>query len=618
MDLLLDNVLVVLVAVPLLLALITAVVGNRARALAPVLALVAPLLTAAVGAAALARVAGTPAQAQPWTSELAAAGSVRWFTLASAHISIGWAVDSLAASMLVVVGVVASCVVVFSVGYLHGEKGWARYFALLAAFCGAMSLLVVADSFAALFVGWELVGACSYLLIGFWFTKPSAAAAAVKAFLTTRVGDVGLLLGIALLWSAAKTTGYVGVMAEIGSMPAAIVTAAGLLLAIGALGKSAQFPFQAWLPDAMEGPTPVSALIHAATMVAAGVYLVARVFPLYELAPLARGVLLAAGLISAVGAAFAAVPQRDIKKVLAYSTISQLGLMFCALGVGAWEVAMFHLVAHAAFKALLFLTSGSVIHGSGTQDLHEMGGLRRTMPFTFGAWVVGALALAGVWPLAGFFSKDAVLEAVWHGAPVVGLLLFGSSALTAFYLARATRLAFFGRSADGSHAHESGASMLVPLAVLAVPSIGLGWTGARFALALGVEPEPLVIAVSAAALACAVLGGVAGWWAFPDAAADERVAARFGSAWTLARSGFGWDAVVDRVIVRPAVWLSRALWAIGDRFAADGAAEGLAGLARFAGAGLSALQSGNAQSYAAVAVIAMALMLAATVWIGGW
>ena len=357
---------------------------------------------------------------------------------------------------------------VFSVGYMAEDEGWNRYFALLALFTGSMSLLVIADSFVGLFIGWELVGACSYLLIGFWFRKPSAAAAATKAFLTTRVGDVGLLVGLAVLWWATGSLAYQEVVARIEPMPAGLLLAAAVCLAIGAMGKSAQFPLHAWLPDAMEGPTPVSALIHAATMVAAGVFLIVRVWPIFELAAGAREMVLVVGVISALGGSLIALVQRDIKKVLAYSTISQLGFMFAALGVGAWAAAFFHLMTHAAFKGLLFLASGSVIHGSGTQDLHEMGGLRAKMPVTFATWTVGALALAGIPGFAGFFSKDAVLDAVLRDAPLAGWALLAASALTAFYMARSTRLAFGGRPVrPDAHPHESPASMAAPLVALA-------------------------------------------------------------------------------------------------------------------------------------------------------
>jgi len=606
------------VVVPFALALMVALVPRATRALAPTLVSLGSLTTLAVGVASLATLpaAGHAAGGGYLTSVPVSVGSIPWFRVGATVLELGWVVDSLTAVMLVVVGVVATCVIVFSAGYMHGDKGWARYFALIALFTGSMNVLVIADSFVTLFVGWELVGACSYLLIGFWYEKPSAAAAAVKAFLTTRVGDVGLLLGIAVLWVATGSTTYAGTLSALGGVSSGAVVAAALCIAVGAMGKSAQFPLHAWLPDAMEGPTPVSALIHAATMVAAGVFLVVRVWPLFEAAPQAQLLLLAVGAISAFGAALAAVAQSDIKKVLAYSTISQLGLMFAALGAGAWEAAFFHLVTHAAFKALLFLGSGSVIHGSGTQDLHEMGGLRKAMPVTFVTWVIGVLALSGVFPLAGFFSKDAVLEAVLHSAPGVGVLLFGASALTAFYCARATRLAFFGPPSEGLHAHESGPSMLAPLVVLSIAAAGLGLSGSWLATVLGAEPEPLALGVSAAALGLAALGGVAGWMASAGPAGDLRTAARMPRLWAALKSAFGWDALVDRVVVRPTLAASRALWAIGDRLIADGAAEGAAGAARWSGRLLGSLQTGNAQSYSTAIAIGVLLMLVASVWWG--
>ncbi|HET6352546.1 MAG TPA: NADH-quinone oxidoreductase subunit L, partial [Coriobacteriia bacterium] len=491
-------------------------------------------------------------------------------------------------------------------------------FALISLFTGSMNLLVLAGGFTTVFVGWELVGACSFLLIGFWYEKPTAAAAAIKAFLTTRVGDVGLLLGIALLWSATGAESYHGALAVIDRLNPALVTAAAICIAIGAMGKSAQFPLHGWLPDAMEGPTPVSALIHAATMVAAGVFLVARVWPLFEAAEGARTLLLIAGSVSALGAAGAAVVQRDIKKVLAYSTISQLGFMFAALGAGAWTAAFFHLVAHAAFKALLFLGSGSVIHGTGTQDLYEMGGLRKTMPVTFFTWAIGVLALAGVFPFAGFFSKDAVLEAVWAHAPFAGIALFLASLLTAFYAARVTRLAFFGEPAEGLHAHESGVSMLLPLAVLAVPAVVLGFAAGNVTALLGHEPEPLAMAISGLALMLAAIGGIAGWRSAAGPEGDAATRARLGGLGDRLAAAYNWDALVDRTVVRPTVALSRTLWAVGDRFLADGAAEGLAELARRIGGGFSSMQTGDVQGYASMYAVAIVVMLLVSMWAGRW
>ncbi len=604
------------VVAPMLLALLLGVSGSRLRSAAPWIALMAPLVTVALGAASLVRICGQGLVVDAERHATAAQGSIPWFRLGGTSIELAWTVDGLAAVMLVVVGLVAACVIVFSIGYMAGERGWVRYFALLALFTGSMNLLVIAASFTTLFMGWELVGACSYLLIGFWYTKPSAVSAAVKAFITTRVGDVGLLLGIAILWTATGADSYADVIAALGAVPATTVAAAGVCLAIGAMGKSAQFPLHAWLPDAMEGPTPVSALIHAATMVAAGVYLVVRVWPIFEAAPAARLLLLAAGVISAFGAALAGAAQRDIKKVLAYSTISQLGLMFAALGVGAWYAAFFHLVTHAGFKALLFLTSGSVIHGTGTQDMHEMGGLRRQMPWTFAAWLFGMLALTGTPGFAGFFSKDLILEQVLRSSLWLGLILYGASALTAFYAARSTRLVFFGKPAEGLRAHESTPSMLLPLVVLGSAAVGLGWLGHPLELLLGHEAEPFALAASAAAVAVALFGAVIGWFSSDGPEGDRATAESLGATWRLLEGAYRWDALVDRVIVRPSIAVSRTVWAVADRLLADGAAEGTARGARRVGRSLSSLQLGDAQAYTLAIVVAAVLMLVVTTWMG--
>jgi NADH-quinone oxidoreductase subunit L len=607
------------VVVPLVLAVLLAAGRRTSSAAGPLVALVGPLMTVALGLASLNAISSTASVSGGiWnTSRLAAAaGEFVWFRVGDSVFTIAWAVDSLTAVMLLVVGVVAACVVIFSVGYMAGDEGWMRYFASLSLFTGSMNLLVIASSFTALFIGWELVGVCSFLLIGFWYQKPSAAGAAMKAFLTTRVGDVGLLIGIAILWTATDAETYEGVLGALGGVEPGIVTAAALCLAVGAMGKSAQFPLHGWLPDAMEGPTPVSALIHAATMVAAGVFLVARVWPLYEAAPRAQLLLLTVGAVSAFGAALVAVAQRDIKKVLAYSTISQLGFMFAALGSGAWVAAFFHLVAHAAFKALLFLCSGSVIHGAGTQDLHGMGGLRKPMPVTFVAWIVGSLALAGIFPLAGFFSKDAILEAVWHTAPGVGVLLFGASALTALYITRATRLAFFGESTPGLHGHESPPSMLVPLVLLAGPAVLLGAAAPAFSTLMGHEPESLNIGVSLVAVGLAVVGAVVGWLSSAGPRGDIQTAHRLGRVHPVLASAYGWDGLVQKAVVGPVVGISRTLWAVGDRLVADGVVEGSARMARGLGRLLSRLQTGNAQTYSAAIVVGFVLMLVASVWLG--
>jgi NADH-quinone oxidoreductase subunit L len=607
-----------LAVLPAALAALIMLAGKTHSMTAPLLALPGPLLTIVASLAALATIGHQPtgvAEAEYHSALAAPALHVTWFEVGEKTLRLSWAVDSLAAVMLLVVGVVAACVVVFSVGYLHAEAGWVRYFALLSLFTGSMNLLVTSNSFTTLFMGWELVGACSFLLIGFWYERPAAVAAATKAFVTTRVGDVGLLLGIAILWQANGTDVFVSGFGAEALSPAA-VTAAALCLAVGAMGKSAQFPLHGWLPDAMEGPTPVSALIHAATMVAAGVYLGARAWPIFEAAPAALTLLLVAGVISALGGALAALGQSDIKKVLAYSTISQLGFMFAALGAGAWSAAFFHLVTHAAFKALLFLTSGSVIHGSGTQDLREMGGLARSMPVTFGVWMVGVSALAGIAPLSGFFSKDAVLESVWHAAPVAGAALFVASAVTAVYAARTTRLAFFGPPRGDRRAHEAPAAMRAPLVLLAVPAALAGFAHHPLGEILHHEAEPLSLLVSVLALSLAAAGGTLGWRLASDAPAVAVLRERLANVERVLAAAYGWDRFVDRVVVRPVVSMSRVLHAWGDRFVADGLAEGSAYLARRLGASLVRVQSGDAQSYATAVTAGAALILAAAIWLG--
>ncbi len=605
------------VAVPMVLAVLIGLLGRYAKSLVPWVAMIGPLLVLGLGAGALGVIpGGVPASVEPWTSQLASSGSAVWFGVGELTLTVGWAVDTLAALMLLVVGTVALMVIVFSIGYMAEDPGRVRYFALLSAFTGAMTLLVVGDSFTTLFIGWELVGACSYLLIGFWYQKPSAMAAAVKAFLTTRVGDVGLLFGLAVLWASTKSLGYVPVMAGLPSMAPTALTAAAVLITIGAIGKSAQFPLHIWLPDAMEGPTPVSALIHAATMVAAGVFLVARTWPLFEAAPTARTVLLAAGLISALGAGLAAIPQRDIKKVLAYSTISQLGFMFAALGVGAWAFAFFHLVTHAAFKALLFLTSGSVIHGAGTQDMREMGGLRREMPVTFAVWAVGVLSLVGIYPLAGFFSKDGILDVVWAAIPLAAVVLLTTAFITGVYSGRATRLTFFGARRGAGHAHESPLSMLVPLVVLAVPAALLGFAGDWIFMRLGEHPEPLSLPISAVAVTLGLVGLGIGWMLERGENADQALQERLGGFWKAGSVGFGWDGLAMRFVATPVAVGCRILWAVVDRFLIDGVVEGMATIAQWAGGVVSRLQSGDAQWYGALIATGVALMLAASIWLG--
>jgi NADH-quinone oxidoreductase subunit L len=406
--------------------------------------------------------------------------TVEWINSGAISINIGYMLDKYSAVMAATVAVVAFLIHVYSIGYMHGDVRFGRFFAYMNLFAFSMLGLVTASNFMQLFIFWELVGLCSYLLIGFWYEKKSASDAGIKAFITTRTGDVGFMLGIFLLFALTGTMDFdkIFLAVEGGAIGPTLITAAALLLFCGAIGKSAQIPLQVWLPDAMEGPTPVSALIHAATMVCAGVFMIARVYPIFEQAPVALFVVALVGGTTALLAATIALVQIDIKRVLAYSTVSQLGYMILALGVGNPVAAFFHLVTHAFFKSLLFLGSGSMIHGSGTQDIREMGGLAPKMKTTTWTFVVGALALAGVPPLAGFFSKDEILGSVSdYGHWWLIVCGFLTALLTAFYMFRAIYVSYAGkpRTAGAEHAHESPPVMTIPLIVLAIFSITAGW-----------------------------------------------------------------------------------------------------------------------------------------------
>ena len=603
MDALLSNAWIA-VAVPLVVAFVVGLLGSRFKSAIPWVSMLSPVIVAATGIAAL-------------LSEGSYGGSIGWL-FGEQGITLGWQIDGLVAIMLTVVGVVATMVMLFSVGYMHGEEGLPRYFASLSLFTASMTLLVISDGFLGLFVGWELVGACSYLLIGFWFHKKSAAAAAVKAFLVTRVGDVGLLLALALLWREVGSLAYVDVFAGVHSFDSAFVTTVALLLFVGAAGKSAQFPLHIWLPDAMEGPTPVSALIHAATMVAAGVFLIARTWPIFEASETALSVVLFIGAFTALMSATIAVAQSDIKKVLAYSTISQLGFMFAALGAGAWVAAIFHLTTHAAFKALLFLGSGSVIHGSDTQDMREMGGLLKKMPVTGVTWIIGSAALAGVPLLAGFFSKDEILHAVWGANTAAGLALFAASLLTAFYITRATRLTFFGEYRGNAHPHEGGWVMTLPLIVLAVPAVTLGFASHWFAETLGEHAESLSMVTATASSLVALAGITLGCFVYREgAASDIDIENRLGRTWSTLRAAYYFDEFVHITIVRPVFAISRWLYEMIDRRLIDYIVEGVGSGSKVLGRVGALLQNGEAQWYAAMMGAGAVGLAALMFWLGG-
>jgi len=404
--------------------------------------------------------------------------------LATFQADWGFLLDPLSSVMILVVTGIGFLIHVYSVGYMAHDGGYYRFFGYLNLFVFFMLMLVLANNYALLFVGWEGVGLCSYLLIGFYFHKKSAADAGKKAFVVNRVGDAGFLLGMLLMLSVLGTVRFTDVNAALagGHFTPGVLGAMSLLLFLGATGKSAQFPLHVWLPDAMEGPTPVSALIHAATMVTAGVYMVARSAALFQLTPGTSAVVASVGAFTAILAATIALTQNDIKRVLAYSTVSQLGYMFLALGVGAYWVAVFHLFTHAFFKALLFLCSGSVIHAlGGEQDMRHMGALKNKIPITHWTMFVGSIAIAGIPGLAGFFSKDEILWQTWLSSRVLWFVGLATAGLTAFYMWRMMNLTFYGKSRvapeKAAHIHESPASMTAPLTVLALGSVLAGWLG---------------------------------------------------------------------------------------------------------------------------------------------
>jgi NADH-quinone oxidoreductase subunit L len=534
-------------------------------------------------------------------------------------VTFGTWLDGPAGLVAIAVGVVALCVQVYSVAYLHDDERYAPYAAQVSLFTGAMLLVVVSGDLIALLVGWEVMGICSYLLIGHDRRLPEAPRAAVKAFLVTRVGDVGFLLGIVLLGLHAHSFRIADVFTAAGTptLPAGPLTAACVLLLAGVAGKSAQFPLHTWLPDAMAGPTPISALIHAATMVAAGVYVVARLHPLFERSPAALTVLALMASVTMLLGALAALGQDDIKRVLAWSTVSQLGYMTGALAVGAPSAALFHLLTHAAFKALLFLAAGSVIHAVGTNLMSAMGGLRERMPVTFWTMTVGLGALAGVPPLAGFWSKDAIIEAATGSGPVprgVAVIVLCAAGLTvpltAAYVVRLWRRTFFGapRSAAARAGHEPPWAMRGPLVALAVPAALLGLAGllTGFSARLGdLEPVAHLGWATPVALALVLAGGWLAWRRDPAAALPDTALTR------LLANAFYLDAVQDALVTRPVTALAR-LARRGDEGLVDGAVEGVGASAGGLG-GLLARAHAATLPRAATAVLGGAVVLAAVI-----
>jgi len=553
-----------------------------------------------------------------------------WAASGNLTIQIGLYVDQLNAAMLLLVTIVSGFVHIYTIGYMHGEPGYARFFSNIALFTFSMLMLVMADNFLQLFVFWEAVGLCSYLLIGHWYDRPSARAAATKAFIVNRVGDFGFLLGILLIFSTFGSLQYQPVFAEApavsqstidllgavgGGWEVSVMTLICLLFFLGAVGKSAQVPLHVWLPDAMEGPTPISALIHAATMVTAGIFMVARLSPLYNLSPMAMDVVAVTGALTMILGATIALTQNDIKRVVAYSTVSQLGYMMMACGLGGYIAGIYHLLTHGAFKALLFLGCGSVIIAlHHEQDMRRMGGLRKKLPITCWTFFLGSLALAGFPFTAGFFSKDELLLVSWMSGPlgrILAVLGIITAFMTAFYIFRLWFVTFWGESrVDPQHAdnvHEPSYVMTFPLVVLAALSIATGYFGIPEFLQPsfsggeggdihhGAAATGIMVAASLAGL----LGIAAAYVLYvksPDL--PDRLMNRWRLLYQLSLNKWYVDEVYDRTIVNPTFQIADQLWKRVDVRVIDGAVNGIARGVAWCGWVVRLIQSGQVQHYA--------------------
>ena len=560
----------------------------------------------------------------------ASGASLRWLSVGATKLTWGVHVDEISVTMLGLVTFVALLVQVYSLGYMrhdgHDDPGLGRYFAFHSLFAAAMLALVLADNLVFLYIAWELVGLGSYLLIGFWYERRSAAEAAKKAFVTTRIGDVGLLIGIILLFNATGTFEISTIIhiAQNGGIPDGTLNTAMILIFLGAMGKSAQVPFHVWLPDAMEGPTPVSALIHAATMVAAGVYLVARLMPMFELAPVVLVTIASVGLFTFLFAGTIALVVNDIKRVLAYSTISHLGLMMLSLGAGGVGAALFHLVAHGVSKALLFLGAGSVMHATDDEtDIRRMGGLRHRMPLTAWTFVIGAASLAGVLPLAGFFTKDEVLlHVLEHRHPLFIVLALVGVALSALYTARVTFAAFFGAPrSDHSSVRESPVSMTLPLVVLAalaatvgLLAFGIGDGFGGFAAFIEGHGEfRLVPWLSVASLGLSGVGIWVGWAVYVRGTlSPSTIIERLPRLHRVLAEKYYVDEAYQWAIDRMVLVFGR-LVAVFDRVVVnDTAVDGSAETVRSSGIQMRYIQSGRVYNYGLA--MAVGVVVLAVIW----
>jgi NADH-quinone oxidoreductase subunit L len=565
-----------------------------------------------------------------------------WILSGSFHIDIGFLLDPLSAIMILVVSGVGFFIHVYSTGYMAEDKGYARYFSYLNLFTFFMLMLVLSNNFLLLYLGWEGVGLCSYLLIGFWYEKKSASDAGKKAFIVNRIGDFGFALGVMLIFWTFGSLNFTNIFEnahEVLAMGGGLVTAMTLLLFMGATGKSAQIPLYVWLPDAMEGPTPVSALIHAATMVTAGVYIVARCHVLFLMAPFTMGVVAVIGAATAMYAASIGLVQNDIKRVLAYSTISQLGYMFLACGVGAFSAGIFHLMTHAFFKALLFLAAGSVMHAlAGELNMQKMGGLKKYTPVTFWCFLAATLAISGIPLFSGFFSKDEILWQAFsspHGHFLLWLVGVITAGMTAFYMFRLFFMVFLGKSRMDpqveSHAHESPKHMTIPLMVLAVLSVIGGYVGIPASLggsnrfegflssvferghaaeevtAHAPSAEYLVMIISIAVVLVSIF--VAYRFYIKNPGIPKRLAEKYKTAYGILFHKYHVDEIYDKIIVTPLLNLALFLWKNFDLLIIDGTANGMASLVGWISKVVRKTETGYLRNYALTLVFGAALIL---------
>jgi NADH-quinone oxidoreductase subunit L len=643
-------------AAPLAASLIILSLANSRRSAGALLAIIGQVVAVALSILAFSLTLQTPG--------FRAVHNFTWFMFGEQELRIGWVLDPLAAAMLVMIALVGLCIFIFSIGYMADDKNFTRFFAYLSFFSGAMLGVIIANSLLLLFVCWELVGLASYLLIGFWIEKPSAAAAAKKAFITTRIGDMGFFLGILWLYGRSGTLLFYddgrGCLENAGLIAlGASATFVALLIFCGAVGKSGQFPLHVWLPDAMEGPTPVSALIHAATMVAAGVFLVARVYPLFSFRAIngvtpSLTVVVSIGVITALMASLIALGQFDIKRILAYSTVSQLGLMMVSLGVGGVAAGMMHLIAHGFFKALLFLGAGSVIHGCHQeQDIRKMGGLRRLMPITFSTYAIGMMALSGVpFFFSGGWTKEEILHAtaLWHASHLPHYLMLAGVVLTALYMTRQMIYIFFGnRRAASERAHESAPVMTMPLIVLASCAIVLSviltpawpWlhgylTGESAHFDIGVLIQPALFV----SLALVAAGIALGFAIYHNAAEGDPLEDAQPVLFRFFENKMWLDELYAHTVIAFS-WMGARLSDWMDRYFWDGLVRGFGGLgqilgifttdfdersinagidetaagARGLGRLISAVHSGQIQTYLGVIAIGMLALLILYAWL---